>query len=148
ATAYNGTCAAILAVDFKCFPNEYSKSVFYGSSAMDMGIGLFVMTMGLVSNRARNLADLRKLPRSRYTSLELRNSTDDQIDSLPTYARSLNMNGLTHFIISNLLTGLVKTFLKPEKRNHLECVGIMSVYMFISAGVVFMMLKNRAAQQM
>ncbi|XP_017122922.1 GPI-anchored wall transfer protein 1-like [Drosophila elegans] len=31
---------------------------------MDMGIGLFVMTMGLVSNRVKNSADLRKLPRS------------------------------------------------------------------------------------
>lgn len=64
ATAYSGTCAAILAVDFPFYPTDYRKSRTFGASAMDMGIGLFVVTMGLVSHRARNLADLRKLPRS------------------------------------------------------------------------------------
>ncbi|XP_016986312.1 phosphatidylinositol-glycan biosynthesis class W protein [Drosophila rhopaloa] len=64
ATAYSGTCAAILAVDFPSYPTDYRKSRSFGASAMDMGIGLFVVTMGLVSHRTRNSADLRKLPRS------------------------------------------------------------------------------------
>ncbi|XP_016956904.1 uncharacterized protein LOC108029221 [Drosophila biarmipes] len=64
ATAYSGTCAAILAVDFPSFPFDYRKSRTFGASLMDMGIGLFVVTMGLVSHRTRTTADLKKLKRS------------------------------------------------------------------------------------
>ncbi|XP_017076127.1 uncharacterized protein At4g17910 [Drosophila eugracilis] len=64
ATAYSGTCAAILAVDFSSYPKDYRKSRNFGAAAMDMGIGLFVVTMGLVSHRTRNTTDLKKLPRS------------------------------------------------------------------------------------
>jgi len=336
ATAYNGTSVAILAVDFRSFPDEFTKSVFFGTSAMDMGIGLFVVIMGLVSRRARNFSDLRMLPQSvvplmilgvarnfffylsgnvqeeseygrdlnafyilgftkllgsvysllaksdkqllglslgllslhelvlqlgisdlvmeyeekrlgfisanreglsslngcaalymmsmcfakwytdndhlsynqlcsklkkmlrisliswvvalltiplwdicrvtfnfgyviwvfaisvsliliyafvfelllsksnarkSFLLLELRRNTDEKLETLPTYVKSLNMNGLTHFIVSNLLTGLVKFFLNPAKRNGVECVLIVSAYMFINALVVFTMLK-------
>jgi len=64
ATAYSGTCAAILAVDFPSYPFDYRKSRTFGASTMDMGIGLFVVTMGLVSHRTRTTADLKKLKRS------------------------------------------------------------------------------------
>ncbi|XP_017047696.1 phosphatidylinositol-glycan biosynthesis class W protein isoform X2 [Drosophila ficusphila] len=64
ATAYSGTCAAILAVDFPSYPTDYRKSRTYGASTMDMGIGLFVVTMGLVSKRTRSISDLKKLPKS------------------------------------------------------------------------------------
>lgn len=62
ATAYVGTGVAILAVDFdNCFPFDYRKSRTYGASIMDLGIGLFVVTMGLVSHRARTWTDIKKL---------------------------------------------------------------------------------------
>ncbi|XP_016928709.3 uncharacterized protein PIG-Wa [Drosophila suzukii] len=64
ATAYSGTCAAILAVDFPSYPFDYRKSRTFGASTMDMGIGLFVVTMGLVSHRTRTTSDLKKLKRS------------------------------------------------------------------------------------
>ncbi|KAH8324153.1 hypothetical protein KR074_000729 [Drosophila pseudoananassae] len=64
ATAYSGTCVAILAVDFPFYPHDYRKSQTFGASAMDMGIGLFVVNMGLVSQRPKALADLKKLPKS------------------------------------------------------------------------------------
>ncbi|EDW75582.1 uncharacterized protein Dwil_GK23935 [Drosophila willistoni] len=60
-TAYIGTCCGILAVDFLSYPVEYRKSRTFGASVMDMGIGLFVVTMGMVSHRLRNLSDLKKL---------------------------------------------------------------------------------------
>ncbi|KAH8409546.1 hypothetical protein KR222_008174, partial [Zaprionus bogoriensis] len=63
-TAYVGTGAAILAVDFKYFPFEYHKSRTYGASIMDMGIGLFVVTMGMVSHRTRHWADISRLPKA------------------------------------------------------------------------------------
>lgn len=63
--------------------------------------------------------------------------------SLPTFVESLNMNGLTHFMLSNFLTGMVNMALNPGQRNDIECVAILSVYMFVCAGVVFIMLKKR-----
>ncbi|XP_017154659.2 uncharacterized protein At4g17910 isoform X2 [Drosophila miranda] len=59
-----GTSFAILMVDFPVSPVRFRKSRTFGAAAMDMGIGIFVVTMGLVSHRARNLTDLKKLPRA------------------------------------------------------------------------------------
>lgn len=62
ATTYVGTGVAILAVDFDAFfPSDYRKSRTYGASLMDLGIGLFVVSMGMVSHRARNWTDIKKL---------------------------------------------------------------------------------------
>lgn len=63
ATAYVGTGAAILAIDFKQFLVNNGKSRDFGATIMDVGIGLFVITMGLVSQRARHVNDLKKLPK-------------------------------------------------------------------------------------
>lgn len=55
------TALCILAIDFDSFPKKFRKTRRFGVGLMDVGIGLFVLSMGLVTSRPRKLSDLRKL---------------------------------------------------------------------------------------
>ncbi|KAH8345944.1 hypothetical protein KR067_010171 [Drosophila pandora] len=56
--------------------------------------------------------------------------------------QALNQNGLTFFLVANVLTGMVNMFLKPEDRSDLESIVILLVYMFLATKLAHELLKR------
>ncbi|XP_055917524.1 uncharacterized protein LOC129949861 [Eupeodes corollae] len=57
------TAVCILAIDFSTFPKSFRKSRYYGVGLMDTGIGLFVLSMGIVSKPPKTRKDFLKIPK-------------------------------------------------------------------------------------
>lgn len=96
----------------------------------------FLFEFALVTARQKiiSLPDSIKSP----TQIAQSKSTD-----LPVFVESLNMNGLTHFMISNLLTGFVNMTLEPKKRSSIESILILTLYMLSSAVVVYILFRKK-----
>lgn len=66
---------------------------------------------------------------------------ETKISLLPSLVEAINRNGLTFFLLANILTGGVNIFLNPEDRSNFESVLILSGYMLIATGFVYTLLR-------
>ncbi|EGW33380.1 GPI-anchored wall transfer protein 1 [Spathaspora passalidarum NRRL Y-27907] len=112
------TSIAILAVDFKIFPRRFAKVETWGTSLMDLGVGSFVFSMGLVNSRSL-----------------IRNQTASK-----SFQLSLYLNEIKHSVIKTtplLVLGLIRlvSVKKLEYQEHMTEYGIHWNF-FITLGML------------
>ena len=76
------TCVCILAVDFPVFPRRFAKTESLGTSLMDLGVGSFVFSAGVVAARQHLKIEDDSTPRTPF----VRQLSDAIRNSLPLMA--------------------------------------------------------------
>ncbi|CAO3646390.1 unnamed protein product [Cunninghamella blakesleeana] len=156
-TVYRGatmllTCIAILAVDFPVFPRRFAKVETFGTSLMDIGVGSFVFSSGIIASKSVSNSLQQLNMKSRFwqavkssipllflglSRLVLTRGVDYQVHS-SEYGLHWNF-----FITLGLLPPLVTlaTWLKKSSYQHIQfsyfgwMIGVSYQYVLLGYGL-------------
>lgn len=83
-------------------------------------------------NNQSNLTDLASTSKSQIVSIN---------SKIPLVIEAVNYNGLTFFLLANILTGCTNIFIGTDERTNLQSVFILFIYMLITTTFIFILYR-------